>query len=578
MAYDRFTIAALVGEFAAVLEGRAVRRVAYSDEGLYLAGDQGAGVWVGLAPPGCLMVTAPPSLQGGSGHDLERFLNGARVLAVTADPVERILRLRLERPDRQGEATYGVLILELIPSRWLAALVSVRSGRVLARLDGGGRTRCRMQVGDQYEPPQGRPRLLPGQHSLADFADRVSGEDGPVRRVLARSLAGADDHVAGELLHRTGLAPCAVAPVGDRVLARLWTAAEELYGSHLSGEGYVWSDDRGPAFSALRPQRPVRDLVSCPTVSQAVAQCHELALVQRGHQERQQRQEEVLFRRRRLLERRARALACDLVEATRAEELERLGTVLLSHLAAVRPGARQVRLPDAFDTSGEAEVVVDLEPGVAPAEQAARMLKTARRLHRRQSQVPPRQRRVAEELARLAEALDRLHHGGGLSPDEEREWMDREGERRGPGRRAGGHGAGHPEEAHPRRYRTSSGWLVLAGRSNTENDILTHRMASQEDIWFHASGYSGSHVILKREGRREEPGSRTLEEAAAVAAYWSKGRTARKVPVIYTRAKHVSKPRGGAPGLAVVRREKTLMVAPALLPQEDKPATEGTAP
>ena len=129
---------------------------------------------------------------------------------------------------------------------------------------------------------------------------------------------------------------------------------------------------------------------------------------------------------------------------------------------------------------------------------------------------------------------------------------------------------GDAARAHPRRYRTSSGWTVWVGRNQRENDQLTHRMASREDLWFHASGYPGSHVVLRREGRKEEPGARTIEEAAALAAYWSKGRSARKVPVVYTRVKHVSKPRGGAPGLAVLRREKTVIVAPLLLATADE--------
>ena len=123
--------------------------------------------------------------------------------------------------------------------------------------------------------------------------------------------------------------------------------------------------------------------------------------------------------------------------------------------------------------------------------------------------------------------------------------------------------------ARPRRYLTSSGWSVWAGRNNRENDILTHKLAAQNDVWFHAHGYAGSHVILRREGRKEDPSRRTLEEAAAVAAYWSKGRTANKVPVAYTLAKYVSKPRGGAPGLATMKREKTIMVRPALLAEEE---------
>ena len=84
--------------------------------------------------------------------------------------------------------------------------------------------------------------------------------------------------------------------------------------------------------------------------------------------------------------------------------------------------------------------------------------------------------------------------------------------------------------AHPRQYITRDGWTVLAGRNNKENDILTHKMAAQNDIWFHAHGYPGSHVILRRDGRKEEPSKQSIEDAAGVAAFWSKGSLPKKFP------------------------------------------------
>jgi len=131
---------------------------------------------------------------------------------------------------------------------------------------------------------------------------------------------------------------------------------------------------------------------------------------------------------------------------------------------------------------------------------------------------------------------------------------DRAGERAG-GRRAD---AGF----RPRSYVTSEGWTVLVGRSNEENDWLTHRFAHPEDYWLHAHGVPGSHVVLRREGRRDNPSVRTLEEAASFAAFFSKARHSSKAPVLYTLKKYVRKPRGAKPGLAVCEREKTLMVRP----------------
>jgi len=102
------------------------------------------------------------------------------------------------------------------------------------------------------------------------------------------------------------------------------------------------------------------------------------------------------------------------------------------------------------------------------------------------------------------------------------------------------------------------------GRNDSENDELTRYIAAPDDIWLHAYGYPGAHVVLKREGRREEPSLRTIEEAAGLAAYWSRARGSKAVPVIYAEARYVRKPKGARPGAVAVMRGKTIMVEPKL--------------
>jgi predicted ribosome quality control (RQC) complex YloA/Tae2 family protein len=106
----------------------------------------------------------------------------------------------------------------------------------------------------------------------------------------------------------------------------------------------------------------------------------------------------------------------------------------------------------------------------------------------------------------------------------------------------------------------------LVGRSNRENDILTHRVARQRDLWFHARGVAGSHVIMQRGSHRDNPSREILSRAAAIAAYYSKARTSGLAPVVYTERRYVRKPRKAPPGLAVCIREKVLMVRPVLPP------------
>jgi len=118
----------------------------------------------------------------------------------------------------------------------------------------------------------------------------------------------------------------------------------------------------------------------------------------------------------------------------------------------------------------------------------------------------------------------------------------------------------------PRTFFTSDGWEVWVGRSTAENDLITHRLSNPHDFWLHVVGVPGSHVILRRPSRTAIPKPRTLEEAASIAAYYSKARKLARVPVIYTERKFVSKPRRGKPGQAICTRERELLVRPKLPP------------
>lgn len=112
-------------------------------------------------------------------------------------------------------------------------------------------------------------------------------------------------------------------------------------------------------------------------------------------------------------------------------------------------------------------------------------------------------------------------------------------------------------------YRLPDGWIVLAGRSDWDNDLLSLKMARPNDWWFHVRGMPGSHVIL-RAREDVEPDRGTLKLAAAIAAYHSRARDGGVVAVSCTRARYVNKPQGAKPGTVRIRRETVLKVRPGL--------------
>ncbi|MBR5926513.1 MAG: DUF814 domain-containing protein, partial [Firmicutes bacterium] len=112
----------------------------------------------------------------------------------------------------------------------------------------------------------------------------------------------------------------------------------------------------------------------------------------------------------------------------------------------------------------------------------------------------------------------------------------------------------------PRRYRLKSGLEVAIGRSNTENDYVTFKLAQKTDIWFHTKDIHGSHLVLFTEGT--EPEADDIYEAASIAAFFSKGKDSENVPVDYVPVRYVKKPNGAKPGMVIFTNNRTVWVNP----------------
>jgi predicted ribosome quality control (RQC) complex YloA/Tae2 family protein len=259
----------------------------------------------------------------------------------------------------------------------------------------------------------------------------------------------------------------------------------------------------------------------------------------------------------------------------------RRAEILLANFGSVRRGASRVGLPDPFADSPRATVEIDLDPSLSPDENAARLFQRAKKGERGDRRADERlaeTRRSLSDLDELRresllinprEALARIARFLGDAKIESSARGDvREthlGRQATDAPRAGRPGRGTPgahKSLRPRTYVTSDGWEVWVGRSNTDNDLITHRLSNPHDFWFHVVGAPGSHVILRRPTRNSKPKPTTLVEAAQIAAFFSKARKQTRVPVIYTERKFVSKPRRSKPGQAICSRERELVVRP----------------
>lgn len=112
----------------------------------------------------------------------------------------------------------------------------------------------------------------------------------------------------------------------------------------------------------------------------------------------------------------------------------------------------------------------------------------------------------------------------------------------------------------PMEYMTSDGFKVLVGRNNMQNDKLSLKTASKADMWLHTQKFPGSHVIIVSDNK--EISDDAIVEAAEIAAYHSKARDAKLVPVDYTYVKHLKKPQGAPPGKVIYHVYYSVNVTP----------------
>jgi predicted ribosome quality control (RQC) complex YloA/Tae2 family protein len=243
-------------------------------------------------------------------------------------------------------------------------------------------------------------------------------------------------------------------------------------------------------------------------------------------------------------------------EAERSAEYERSGNAILSMLPSLRKGASGFRAPH-----GE----VRLDPALSPVQNAEWYFHRARRA-----------RTAALEKENRLQAVDaRLHAARTLlgALDEIRTDAELDSFRQTHAHELDLFGlspkAREREELPFRVFRVHGGFDVWVGKSSANNDLLTMKYAKPRDLWLHARGASGSHVLLKIASGKGEPDKRAIEEAASIAAYYSKMKSSSLVPVAVTERRFVRKPRGSSPGSVLVEREKVVFVRPHLPHREE---------
>jgi predicted ribosome quality control (RQC) complex YloA/Tae2 family protein len=260
------------------------------------------------------------------------------------------------------------------------------------------------------------------------------------------------------------------------------------------------------------------------------------------------------------VERRVTAVQGDLAKMETADTLAQRAQLFVAEAARAPRGADRLRAVD-WTTGEPVAVELPIDPARGAKEQLDGLFKRARRLKEGARIARTRLDEARSSLTRLQEAIA---HVDAPEPDLDRiETAARAAAPRDfkSAEPTAGPSRARRTEARPpfRAFVGASGARILVGRGAAHNDALTLHVARPHDLWLHAKDRAGAHVVVALEKGASCP-PELLVEAAHLAAYFSDARDEGVVDIQYTPRRYLRKPRGSAPGLVIVDREKVLVL------------------
>jgi predicted ribosome quality control (RQC) complex YloA/Tae2 family protein len=463
-----------------------------------------------------------------------KHLRNARVRSVSQPPLERVFQLDCEQRDPSDRLYRVVLIVEAMGRRSNLILVD-GEGAILdaARRTPPSRTRRPVLPHMPYEPPPPQDRLLPDALSAETLAD---GPPGALAKRLADRVAGLSPLAAREIAFRVADADLAIVAEEVRtfITTHAWspTVAYDADSAPLDYAPYQLTH-LAAAGARLQDFESISDAMTAFYAADRPRKGDPLAAERKALLAPLERATHTTTRRIAALEHQLE------IGQTDRDPLREAGELILTHQAELPLGTTQ------FQT-------IELDPTLTAVENAQAYFARYRKARDAEERVP--------EL--LEEARNSLDHLANLRTlVEVADQMDAiRALRREVGAAVGAkQNAKTPSKSTPYRRVTLDGWEVLIGTSAEGNAKVTFDLARGDDLWLHARGVPGAHVILRGVGN---PPDDIVERAAQLAALHSASRAASAVEVDVAQRRYVKKVPGGPPGLVRYTNERTLRVMP----------------
>lgn len=499
---------------------------------------------------------------------MRKHIAGGKIVDICQPNFERIIILRVESANEMGDITTKNLILEIM-GKHSNLILTDENGKILDSIKRVTHEKSSVREvlpGKEYVFPPSQDKKNPLEAERGDFLFSLHLQEGrKLQEFIYQTYTGISPIMAGEICSRAGVDAsnsCQETTIeeGERLFTAFdKTMAEIKAAAYQPAIYYQKENNRIVDFAVLEMtqfsclQKKSFDSVSAllegfyqerDNAAHIRQKAHDMRRLVMSNIERCVKKKEIQLKTRR--------------ETKGMELWKKKGELLTANIYAVPQGVTTFKTIDYYEeTMPEIEIAID--PAKPPAENAQKYFSKYNKAKRTLAALEVQEKQNEEELVYLESvlnALDNAKDDADLS--EIRTELAESGFIR---RQVQKKGAQKPKKSKPLHYVSSDGYDIFVGKSNLQNDELTLRMAEPTDIWMHTKDIPGSHVIIRTNGQSELPEA-TMEEAANLAAFYSKAKNSSMVPVDYTQRKNIKKPNGAKPGMVIYLTNRTIYITP----------------
>lgn len=496
---------------------------------------------------------------------MRKHLGNGRLLGIRQDGLERILYFDFEAMNELGDMVTVTLAAEIM-GRCSNIVMINAEGKIIDSIK-------------RVDPEMSRERpVLPGmtysyppRGERLDFRTCTAGDietslgtlpDGDAAKSLVKIFEGISPIVAREWVYYAAKGNDALkSDIRGETLERLAFAVEQTARECREGKCVftVLKDPEGGLkdFSFM----PILQYGGLMTTKEMSSACELLDFfyAERDSVSRMKQRSQDLYKLlQNVSERTARRLANqreELKVSAERDKLKLMGDLISANLYRVEKGMSSVAVENFYE-DGCPEIKIKLDPMLTPSKNMQKYYSEYRKADTAEKILTEQIAKGEEELAYIDSVFDALTRT--QSEDEVNE-LRQELSEQGYIRSSKLKGK-LPKNRPPLEFTSPDGFTVLVGRNNKQNDQLTTKTADKTDVWLHTKDITGSHVIIRAEGK-EVPDS-TVMWAARVAAFHSRAKSSSQVPVDYVPVRFVKKPSGAKPGMVIFTNNRTLYVTP----------------